>query len=88
MMPDMAFGTAEIDLAHGESLLAYTDGVLDARSPTGELFGEERLLTCACTSPRDVLRAIQGALAEFSAGEPAYDDVTMLCVRREATTGG
>ncbi|MEO8623899.1 MAG: PP2C family protein-serine/threonine phosphatase, partial [bacterium] len=88
MMPDMTFGTAEIDLAHGESLLAFTDGALDARSPAGELFGEERLLACAHGSPRDVLRAIQEALAQFSAGEPAYDDVTMLCVRREVTTGG
>ncbi|MEP7000542.1 MAG: fused response regulator/phosphatase [bacterium] len=88
MMPDMTFGTAEVDLGHGESLLAYTDGVLDARSPAGEHFGEERLRTCACTSPRDVLRTIQDALTEFSAGEPAYDDVTMLCVRREGATVG
>ncbi|MEP6620592.1 MAG: SpoIIE family protein phosphatase [bacterium] len=82
MMPDLAFRTAEITLAPGEQLLLYTDGVLDSRSPTGEQFGEDRMLSCVRAAPSDALDAIRLAVAAFSAGEPAFDDVTMLSVRR------
>ena len=82
MMPDLQFHVEEAELAPGELLLAYTDGVLDAHDPSGDTFGEERLLASARSAPSTALDAIQRALATFSEGEPAFDDVTMLCVRR------
>jgi sigma-B regulation protein RsbU (phosphoserine phosphatase) len=84
LMPDLAFRVAEARLGPGEQLLAFTDGVLDARAPSGEAFGEERMLRCAA-APGGALAAIQRGMVEFCAGEPAFDDVTMLAVRR---TGG
>jgi serine phosphatase RsbU (regulator of sigma subunit) len=88
MMPDMMFRVAEAVLAPGELLLAYTDGVLDARAATGELFGEERLLDCARTSPRAPLQEIQHSLARWVASEPAFDDITMLSVRHSGPCDG
>jgi len=84
MMPDVAFGVAEVRVGPGEQLLAFTDGVVDARSPAGEAFLEERMLRCAASSPGAVLAAIQRGMADFCAGEPAFDDVTMLAVHRAA----
>ncbi len=82
MMPDLEFHVDEAELAPGELLLAYTDGVLDAHSPSGDSFGEDRLLESARSAPTAALDAIQAALASFAEGEPAYDDVTMLAIRR------
>jgi serine phosphatase RsbU (regulator of sigma subunit) len=86
LMPGLAFRVAEARLAPGEQLLAYTDGVLDARAPAGGTFGEERMLRCAAAAPGATLAAIERGLLEFCAGEPAFDDVTMLAVRRAAAT--
>ena len=86
LMPDLAFRVEEARVGPGEQLLAFTDGVLDARAPSGETFGEERMLRCAASSPGAALEAIERGMAEFCAGEPAFDDVTMLAVRRAAPT--
>jgi serine phosphatase RsbU (regulator of sigma subunit) len=85
LMPDLAFRVAEDRIGPGEQLLAFTDGVLDAHSPSGETFGEERMLLCAASAPGAALAAIERGISEFCAGEPAYDDVTMLAVRRAET---
>jgi serine phosphatase RsbU (regulator of sigma subunit) len=84
MMPDVTFAVAEVQVAPGEQLLAFTDGVVDARSPSGEAFLEERMLRCAASAPGAALAAIQRGMSEFCAGEPAFDDVTMLAVQRAA----
>src|SRR5215211_3772778 len=39
MLPNMDFGIKQVTLMPGESVLFYTDGVLDARTPTEEQFG-------------------------------------------------
>ena len=48
--PDLALGlqtgkrqTCELALQPGDQVLLYTDGIVEARSPAGEFFGEERL---------------------------------------------
>ena len=72
----------------GELLLAFTDGVLDARSPAGEPFGEERL-EAAVRSPFQSAGAlvdrIRGSLSAHILGSDPFDDVTMLAVRRAAS---
>jgi sigma-B regulation protein RsbU (phosphoserine phosphatase) len=74
------------DLAPGDLLLLYTDGVTDARAPTGERFGDERLraivAAAKATSAQDLVDEIARASAAFGAGEPAADDITLLAVRR------
>ncbi|MEO7456612.1 MAG: fused response regulator/phosphatase [Gemmatimonadaceae bacterium] len=88
MMPDLQFHVAEASLGVGELLVAYTDGVLDAHDAAGAMFGEERMLASARSSPASALDAIQRALADFSAGVAAYDDVTMLSIRRVGVANG
>jgi serine phosphatase RsbU (regulator of sigma subunit) len=71
-------------LDRGDLLLAYSDGVVDARSPDGEFFGEERLhgLLLDCPDdPADAVRRVLTAIEEFSSGQSPYDDVTLLAAR-------
>jgi PAS domain S-box-containing protein len=69
----------EIELAPGDTLLFYTDGVTDTPSG-GERFGEERLLASlpgAPADPREMIAAVQRALRDFQVGD-VVDDRAML----------
>ena len=85
MLPDMAFSVGSARLEPGDGLLAFTDGVTDARGASG-LYGEERLLallreTAAPASA--LLDAIESAVLAHAAGREQADDITLLAVRRE-----
>ena len=75
-----------IQLASGESLLLYTDGLTEAFSSNGDMFGEARLLTalqCKAASAEALLDDVETRLNEFVGTEPASDDLTMLVIRRK-----
>jgi steroid delta-isomerase-like uncharacterized protein len=69
----------------GDVLVAYSDGVTEARDSGGDEFGEERLLSCVqanCTrSPAEIMECLLSSVHEFSAGTAQSDDVTMLVLR-------
>jgi serine phosphatase RsbU (regulator of sigma subunit)/predicted ester cyclase len=69
----------------GDVLVAYSDGVTEARDASDEEFGEERLLSCVqanCTrSPVEIVECLLSAVHEFSAGTTQSDDITMLVLR-------
>jgi phosphoserine phosphatase RsbU/P len=85
MMPDMEFKIGQIRFRPGDSLLLYTDGVIDALSPTEEQFAEQRLIE-ASVSPAPSAQArienIMTALDAHIANREQYDDVTLLAVKR------
>jgi serine phosphatase RsbU (regulator of sigma subunit) len=74
----------EVDLQPGEFVLAYSDGVVEAISPEGEFFGEERLmqvLEAAPSEPRDVVNFILEEIEAFTCGHTSYDDLTLVAAR-------
>jgi sigma-B regulation protein RsbU (phosphoserine phosphatase) len=86
LFPDMQFGIGEINFEPGDTLLAYTDGVLDALNTAGELFTEERLLSLLESpppSPACLIDYVKEHLDEHMAGRDQYDDIALLAVRRE-----
>jgi sigma-B regulation protein RsbU (phosphoserine phosphatase) len=88
MMPDMTFAAREAVLAPGETLFAFTDGVTDARDPSGRLFSEERLLELLSDGAplaATLLASVERAVDSHSAGSEPSDDITMLAVRRATT---
>lgn len=72
-------------LRSGDTLIFYSDGVTDATSPTGEQFGEERLLvlleSAHLEAPDALLARLLAEVRDFADGEPPADDVTVLVVR-------
>ena len=74
-----------LSLEHGDTLLLYTDGLTEAFSPDGDLFGETRLVNVLtsfrATSADEVIRAVEDCLNNFVDTNPLADDLTMLAIR-------
>jgi sigma-B regulation protein RsbU (phosphoserine phosphatase) len=86
MLPDMVFKTQEVSLEPGDLLLTFTDGVLDARNPAGQLFTEKSflaLLQQPIASATALLNQIETALQAHIGSADQFDDITLLAVRRE-----
>jgi sigma-B regulation protein RsbU (phosphoserine phosphatase) len=86
MLPNMEFRIGQLKFAPGDSLLLYTDGVTDARSPTEGQFAEERLIQAATSPAPSAQRRIQNIMAAVDAhidDREQYDDVTLLAVQRK-----
>jgi serine phosphatase RsbU (regulator of sigma subunit) len=79
-----------IDLAPGDCLILYTDGVTDALSPDGDMYGTERLPQIVrgstCSSAQSLLRAIGDSVTAFAAGMPPADDLTLTVLHRQPRT--
>jgi sigma-B regulation protein RsbU (phosphoserine phosphatase) len=71
-------------LAPGDVLLLYTDGITEARSPDGELFGVQRLdnVIAECDGgARDLVTRVLNAVEDFTHGRAPTDDRTLLVAR-------
>jgi len=81
---DIQTAPERVDLAPGDALVLYTDGVTDAGGDL-ERFGFDRLLAClrgaGSTAPDDLVAALDEELGRFERG-PQRDDVAVLAVRR------
>ncbi len=79
----------EITLKPGDLLFLYTDGVTEATNASGQLYGEKRLQTTlnqlATSELPSLLAGVKADIDLFTAGEPQFDDITMLALR---ITGG
>ncbi len=79
------FSRRQQRVAPGDRLLAVTDGVLEARSPAGDLFGEARLEATLRAerqaSVDELSHAVVAAVRAFAGGNGLrHDDVTVLTV--------
>jgi sigma-B regulation protein RsbU (phosphoserine phosphatase) len=85
VVPDCVFALGHTRLAPGDTLLVYTDGVTEARSPTGEFFGEERLLRAASLpgiSGKTISDNVERRLYAHIGDAAQFDDITMMTIHR------
>jgi sigma-B regulation protein RsbU (phosphoserine phosphatase) len=88
LIPHAHFKFKEIYLNPGEILFAYTDGVIDARSPSDERFTRKRLrslLSQPVASSFDLMERIGTNLFNHIGKAPQADDITMLTLQRQIT---
>jgi serine phosphatase RsbU (regulator of sigma subunit) len=90
LMPGMSYEGKEIELDVGEGVFFYTDGLVEAHDPKGEMFGFPRLR--ALIAEHDEERSLGDFLLEelysfVGEGWEQEDDVTLLGLERSATLG-
>ena len=87
MMEESIFRAEESMLGPGERLLAFTDGVVEALSPTGEAYGGQRLRALLrenrSAAAQDLIERIVESVKAFTRQAEPHDDLTMLAVSRE-----
>ncbi len=79
LSPTTTYEDLTVQLQVGDHFSLYTDGLLEARSPTGEIYSFERLESLFATHPS----AAQATEAAVNFGQD--DDITVLTLTRLAT---
>jgi serine phosphatase RsbU (regulator of sigma subunit) len=85
-MPGMSYEENETILTVGESVLFYTDGLVEAHNSYGEMFGTPRLrslLSERFEARRDLSATLVEELERFTGeGWEQEDDITLVTLRR------
>jgi serine phosphatase RsbU (regulator of sigma subunit) len=85
LMPEMSYEQKEIVLEPTDSALLYSDGLVEAHDPQGEMFGFPRLraLVAEYAEERSLGEALLEELYSFvGEGWEQEDDITLLTLRR------
>jgi phosphoserine phosphatase RsbU/P len=88
-VPGFQYQSVNVELHPGDSLILFTDGILDAESSDGSRFGEEGVLRAIRTTPHEppltarmigerIIRAVQ----IHAANHPQFDDIALVCYGR------
>jgi serine phosphatase RsbU (regulator of sigma subunit)/predicted ester cyclase len=88
LMPRMGYEEKEIVLDSGEAALFYSDGLVEAHDPKGEMFGFPRLraLIAEHAEERTLVDSLLEELYSFvGEGWEQEDDITLLTLRRSAS---
>ncbi len=83
--PDLDYECNTTSLGAGDSLVIFTDGVIEAANETGEEYGEPRLLELLTSappeSPENTMKRLLAAVDTFVGAARRYDDLTCLVLR-------
>jgi len=87
MLPDLEYEVMSFDLAPGDRLFLYSDGITECASEHGELFSEARLtelLEATVDQPVATVAARVGqALQKWKGDDNHQDDITLLILEHE-----
>jgi sigma-B regulation protein RsbU (phosphoserine phosphatase) len=75
----------------GDLFVFFSDGILDARDHSGDMFGRTRLEAiiagCSSASAQEVVDRIFAVVNEFAAGVEPFDDETVVAIRVKDAPG-
>jgi serine phosphatase RsbU (regulator of sigma subunit) len=82
LLPDVRYQAVSLSLDVGDTMLMFTDGVIEARGDHG-LYGVERLVALlpayAGAAPEVLCEAVEQDVVEYLDGEP-HDDIAILAL--------
>jgi serine phosphatase RsbU (regulator of sigma subunit) len=86
ILDDPGFSATSFKLAPGDSLVLYTDGVVEAADGNGGLFGDARLEAClrtiTSTRPNEIAERILQSVEEYALDTAVSDDLTLFICHR------
>ena len=89
VLPDARYEQAKLQVSPGDSLVMYSDGLVEAVNSHDEEYGEGRLRELLATltekSADDTRRAILASLAAFTGTAGIRDDLTIVVAKFMST---
>jgi serine phosphatase RsbU (regulator of sigma subunit) len=89
-MPGMSYEEKEVVLKKGESVLFYSDGLVEAHDPDGEMFGFPRLRRMVAEHAEEgsLTDFLMDELHSFTGGDgwEQEDDITLVTLQRSAAS--
>ncbi|MEL7472337.1 MAG: SpoIIE family protein phosphatase, partial [Planctomycetota bacterium] len=77
-------------LAPGDTIVIGTDGIWEARNPSGEMYGKERFVDLlkanAGADPETLCARVVDAVTSFRDGHEQLDDITLVAIRATSDT--
>jgi len=90
ILEDRTWEREVVQLAPGDALVLYTDGITEAQNEQSMFYGEDRLLESARASlgrPAESIRdAIVADVHRFVGNAPQFDDIALAVVVRDSPT--
>jgi len=83
----VSFETGRLEVEPGDVVLLYTDGIVEAANPSGEMFETDRLdaaLIAAGRSSKEVVENVTSTLSDFIENAASMDDQTIVAFRVDA----
>jgi sigma-B regulation protein RsbU (phosphoserine phosphatase) len=85
MLPELPPLQAAVDLAPGDWLLIFSDGISEATNENGEEFGDNGLFNALdplrCATAAQVCERIVTQVRDYASGQRQADDLTLIAVR-------
>ncbi|HLZ62890.1 MAG TPA: GAF domain-containing SpoIIE family protein phosphatase [Ktedonosporobacter sp.] len=87
MLPGSQYEEKDVVLAPGESLLFYSDGLVEAHNAQRDMLGFPRLMALIGEHPGGpgLIDFLMNQMAMFTGGEEQEDDITMIALHRAST---
>jgi sigma-B regulation protein RsbU (phosphoserine phosphatase) len=86
VFPEAQFEIQSVEIEPGDTLVAFTDGVTEARNAKDEFFGREclyALMARPASTAAELLDGIQASVQAHRDGADPSDDIALLAVRRQ-----
>jgi sigma-B regulation protein RsbU (phosphoserine phosphatase) len=85
LFPNAAYEQDVVQLAPGDTVLLFSDGLSEALNDAGDEFGDDRIDEAVRPAlgepPQAILEAALAAVKRFAGETPQHDDVTVLALR-------
>ncbi|MCQ9208707.1 MAG: SpoIIE family protein phosphatase [Omnitrophica bacterium] len=85
LMEEAEFTQSQLNVAQGDMLLLYTDGVTEARDKKGQEITEERVIQALKDkkglSSHQAIQALKGTIRAFVGSALQHDDITIMALR-------
>jgi sigma-B regulation protein RsbU (phosphoserine phosphatase) len=85
MFPDVRYEEFTLSTQPGDSLIFFSDGIVDGQNAAGDMFGDERLIAVVKKnqhkSASKIAEAIFNEIGKFQKGIDRFDDETVVVLR-------